>query len=163
LATTRRAAPVLRVRTLRVSPPYDGVAFVYRIGPSQFDTDYYNNFIAPPASLLTGSLIQWLARSAPMTVCDTSSDMRSDLTLEGNITALYIDSTTPSPEAMVAARFFLTRDRHGAVELVWEKSYEESAAVSTRSPAAFASAWGQAYRKLLVRLSADLKSIPAAP
>ena len=157
-ATTHPAAEVLRVRTLRVSAPYDGVAFVYRIGPSQFDTDYYNNFIAPPASLLTGSLIQWLARGGPMTVCDASSDLRADLILEGNITALYIDSTTAPSKAVVAGRFFLTRDRHGVVELLSEKTYETSEPVTARSPAAFSIAWGQAYRQLLIRLAADLKA-----
>lgn len=159
--TTRPEPEVLRVRMLRVSPPYDGVAFVYRIGPSQFDTDYYNNFIAPPASLLTGSLIDWLARSEPMTICDASSDLRSDLILEGTISRLYIDSTTtPSPTAVVAGRFFLTRDRQGIVELLSDKTYEGSAAVSDRSPAGFASAWGQAYRKLLEQLGADLQKHP---
>lgn len=163
-ATTPSTLEVLRVRTLRVSPPYDGTAFVYRIGPSQFDTDYYNNFIAPPASLLTGALIQWLARSETATVCDASSDLRSNVTLEGNITALYIDSTaTPSPRAVVAGRFFLTRDRNAVTELLFQKTYEGSAAVTVRTPAGFSSAWGNAYRQVLAALAADVNSNLPSP
>ena len=95
---------MLRVRALRVSPPYDSLLFVYRTGPSQFDTDYYNNFIAPPASLLTGDLIDWLSRSAPMIVSDTSSDLQPNAVLEGNITRLYIDSSSSPAKAVIAAR-----------------------------------------------------------
>jgi ABC-type uncharacterized transport system auxiliary subunit len=156
--TTRSAAGVMRVRTLRVSPPYDGVAFVYRIGPSQFDTDYYNNFIAPPASLMTGALTQWLAREGRMTVCEASSDLRADLTLEGSVTRLYIDSATSPPKAVIAARFFLTRDRNGDAQLLFDKPYEASVPVPAHSPAGFASGWGQAYRQILLELTADLRN-----
>lgn len=156
-ATTKPSSRILRVRTLRVSAPYDGVVFIYRIGPSQFDRDYYNNFIAPPASLLTGSLIRWFEQRGKMTVCDASSDLQADFDLEGNITALYIDSTAASPTAFLSARFFLTRDREQAMP-VFERSYEESAAVTARTPAAFAAAWGEAYRKMLVRLAKDVES-----
>lgn len=159
-ATTSRPDPqVLRVRTLRLSPPYDGVAFVYRTGPSQFDTDYYNNFVAPPASLLTGALVQWLARAGPMTVCDTASDLRANLTLEGNITSLYIDSTTTPPRAVVAGRFFLTRDRNGDAQLLFEKAYDAAVPVPARSPAGFVDAWSKAYRQILAELSADLRNV----
>lgn len=151
------AAEVMRVRTLRVSPPYDGVAFVYRIGPSQFDTDYYNNFIAPPASLMTGALTQWLAQEGPMTVCEASSDLHADLTLEGSITRLCIDSATSPPKAVIAARFFLTRDRNGDAQLLFDKPYEASVPVPAHSPAGFANGWGQAYRQILVELTADLR------
>ena len=151
-----RENTVLRVRTLRVAPPYDGAAFVYRIGPSQFDTDYYNNFIAPPASLLTSGLIQWLSASCPMTVCDEYSDLRSDLILEGNITALYIDSTVTPSRAVVAGRFFVTRNKNGDIELLSDKSYEASVAVTSRSAPAFAAAWGGAWRQVLEQLAHDL-------
>lgn len=157
--TTQPDPQVLRVRTLRVSPPHDGVAFIYRIGPSQFDTDYYHNFVAPPAALLTGTLVQWLARAGPMTACDTSSDLRANLTLEGNITSLYIDSTTTPPKAVVAGRFFLTRDRNGDVQLLFDKPYEAAVPVPARSPPAFAAAWGQAYRQVLVQLTADISGV----
>jgi cholesterol transport system auxiliary component len=155
-ASSQATRQVLRVRALRVSPPYDAVPFVYRTGPAQFDTDYYNNFIAPPASLLTGSLIQWLARALPMTICDTSSNLPADLTLEGNMTGLYIDSTTTPPKAVVAGRFFLTRDHNGDVQLLFQKAYEASVPVRARSPAGFVGAWGEAYHRVLVQLTADV-------
>lgn len=148
--------PVLQVRALRLSPPYDGALFVYRIGPSQFDTDFYNNFIAPPSTLLTGQLVQWLSQSPGLTVCEPSSDIPPDLTLQGNVTALCIDSTSSSgPKAVIAGRFFLTRER-GTLDLLMDKVYESSAPVGERTAAGFVAAWGQAYRDLLTRLTADL-------
>lgn len=152
--------PVLLVRALHVSPPYDGLPFVYRIGPSQFDTDYYNNFIAPPASLLTGAMIRWLAGATPLTVSDASTDLPHDLVLEGNITDLYIDSTDrASPKAVITGRFFVMRDHDAVVTLAGIKQYHVDAPVPARSAAGFAQAWGEAYHKLLARLAADLTGI----
>lgn len=157
--STQPARKVLCIRMLRVSPPYDGVSFVYHIGPSQFETDYYNNFIAPPASLMTGALIQWIAHTGMAIVCDSSSDLSPDLDLEGNVQSLYIDSSSGAAKAVMTAHFFLTRERRGAVELLFDKTYEGSADVATRSPADFAAGWGKAYRQILTHLTADLQKV----
>ena len=157
---TRPHAPVLRVDRLRISPPYDAVAFVYRLSPTQFDTDYYNNFIAPPASLLTGSLIQWLDRSGSLMIVDTSSSLGSQWRLEGEITALYIDSAAkPMPVAVVAGRFFLIREQQGEDQVISETTFQETAPVSAKSAAGFAAAFGQAWRQVLIKISAALNKV----
>lgn len=150
-------AGVLRVGTIRVSPPYDAATFVYRLGPTQFDTDYYNNFIAPPASLLTGSLVQWLDAHGPMTVVDSASGLQSKLRLEGNVTDFYIDSSNKAaPTAVVGGRFFLIRQYQNADELALELPFHETAPVRSRSPADFAAALSQAWQRVLVKLTQAL-------
>ncbi len=150
-------AGVLRVGTIRVSPPYDAATFVYRLGPTQFDTDYYNNFIAPPASLLTGSLVQWLDTHGPMTVVDSASGLQSKFRLEGNVTDFYIDSSNKAaPIAVVGGRFFLIRQYQNADELGLELPFHENAPVRSRSPADFAAALSEAWQRVLVKLTQAL-------
>lgn len=60
-APTTQAAAI--VGSVNVSRPFDGQGFVYRVGPAQFDTDYYNGFVSPPERLLAGDLSAWLAAS----------------------------------------------------------------------------------------------------
>lgn len=156
-APAAHRAGVLRVGTIRVSPPYDAATFVYRLGPTQFDTDYYNNFIAPPASLLTGSLVQWLDMHGPMTVVDSASGLQSKLRLEGNVTDFYIDSSNKAaPTAVVGGRFFLIRQYQNSDELGLELPFHEAAQVSSRSPAEFAAALSQAWKSVLVKLTQAL-------
>ena len=63
-ASTRpTAADAVLVRSVRIIPPFDGSAFVYRDGANQYASDYYVNWIAAPASLMTGGLTEWLERA----------------------------------------------------------------------------------------------------
>lgn len=156
-APAAHRAGVLRVGSIRVSPPFDAVTFAYRLGPTQFDTDYYNNFIAPPASLLTGSLVQWLDQNGPMTVVDSSSSLPSKFRLEGSVTDFYIDSSAkPAPTAVVGGRFFLIRQYQNADELALELPFHETTPVASRSPADFAAALSQAWQRVLVKLKQAL-------
>ncbi|HEX4125349.1 MAG TPA: LPS assembly lipoprotein LptE, partial [Tepidisphaeraceae bacterium] len=132
---------ILTVAPLHIASPYDGLSFVYKIGPAQFDFDHYNIFVAPPASLLTGSLINWLNRAGPLPTVSDANSLRSDLILEGNITALYIDSTAAPKKAILTARFFLLRQRPTQTRLLAEFPLSESTPVETDSPAGFIGAF----------------------
>lgn len=160
-ATTpvRRQWAALLVRPLRVSPPYDGLAFVYRIGPSQYSSDYYSNFIANPGSLLSGALVDWLSRALPIPVASTSGPLRSDLVLDGAVTQLVVDFTDHAhPRAIVSAHFFLTKAMADGTAVLMDRTYEKSAPVSADTPAACAAAWGQAYRQVLGKLVVDVSA-----
>jgi len=54
---------VLRVRTLRVSPRYEGKGFVYRMANFNYESDFYNEFFTSPDSMITEEVRQWLAES----------------------------------------------------------------------------------------------------
>lgn len=155
----RLPATVLRVRPLWIRPPFNGSAFAYRIGSSQFDVDYYDGYVASPASLLTGSLIDWLNQVPAVTAVGVDNTLETNLTIEGDVTALYIDSTAkPSRVATVSGRFFLIRERQGEDNLIFEMPFKETAKVADQSPAGFATALGQAWRQALLKLTTELRA-----
>jgi ABC-type uncharacterized transport system auxiliary subunit len=157
--TTRPAGPMLQVRSATVSPPFDGTAFVYRTGPSQFSLDYYNNFVASPSALLTGSIVNWLDKAGPLPAVGAGTSLRTDLLLEPDVTRLLIDFSDPAkPQALIAVRCFLVRDRPGGTFVLMDRDYQVSAPVTANTPAGYAAAWGLALREFLQKLEADLRS-----
>ena len=152
---------VMLVRPVRMSQPYDGLAFVYRDGPAAFTTDYYNNWVAPPSALLTGGLSDWLDRAGPLPVVATGSAVRPDLVLDGEVTQLLIDRTDRRrPKAVLAGRFFLTRETsNDGTGVASDTSYVTAVPVTADNPAGYADAWGRAWRQTLQRLSADLRAV----
>jgi ABC-type uncharacterized transport system auxiliary subunit len=156
---TAAAEPVLQVRPVRVSPPFDGVEFVYKTAPSQFTLDYYDNFVAPPSALLTGGLLGWLEKDQTFLTVGPGTSVHSDLALECDVTALLIDfSDRNNPRAVIAARFLLHSLRTGAAGVLLDSSYEVSKPVTLNSPAGYSSAWGMAFREILQKLEIDLRN-----
>jgi uncharacterized lipoprotein YmbA len=148
---------VLQVQRLRVASPFDGSTFVYKTGPAQYRSDYYNGFITPTPIMLTGKLIEWLSSTGLYSsVVDTSNSADHHYVLEGNVTELCGDYTEAVPKAVIAAKFFLLDDSSGETDIVFEKAYRQAAALTANTPAALAAAWGQAYRVILEELAADL-------
>ena len=165
VATARPAGgDVMLVRTVRLSPPYDGLAFVYRDGSAAYTSDYYNNFVAAPAALLTGGLTDWLDRAGPAPVVATGSSIRPTLVLDGEVTRLLIDRTDKArPKAVLAARFFLTRDAGSGTAVVSDTSYTAEVPATPDTPAGYADAWGRAWRQVLQRLAEDLRTAATRP
>jgi uncharacterized lipoprotein YmbA len=158
-ARAHSSGPVMLVRAVRVAPPYDGLPLVYQVGPAQFTTDYYVNWIASPSAMLTGDLTNWLEGADVMPIVATGSSIRPDFVLESDVTRLVIDRTDPTkPRAAIAARFFLIRQDSAGSPLILD--YADSAEVSAQhdTPAEYAAAYGQAYRKLLEGLTAQIRS-----
>ncbi len=149
---------LMLVRPVRVSPPYDGLEFTYRDGPSQYTSDYYSNFVAPPSALLTGGLTEWLDRAGPVPVIATGATARADYVLDAQVGQLVIDRTDRArPRAVIAARFFVTRESGTGTAVLSDTSYTAAVPVTTDDPAGYAEAWGRAYRQVLQRLATDLR------
>ena len=158
------AAPVakqhsaaVRVRRLRIAQPYDGRAFVYKVGPSKFKTDYYHGFITSPDHLLTGELVKWLTDSRVFAaVMDSAGEGEHQYVLDGSVSEFCGDYADPkAPKAVVKARFFLLDDSGADTRVVFQKAYGKEVAVDGKTPEAMAAGLGAAYRQVRTELTAD--------
>jgi cholesterol transport system auxiliary component len=158
--TASAAMPALRVRRLQVANPYAGTAFVYRTPGGAFRTDYYNGFIAPPAELLTGALVDWLSRAGGFaTVTDAASTVPARYVLEGNVTALFGDYTDrKAPKAVIRIKIFVLDEQARGSRLAFHKEYEASAAIQPASVPSLVDGWNKALRSVLEQVQADLPS-----
>ena len=163
-STTMPGGAVLRVRRLRVASPYDGQAFVYQIRNDEFETDYYNGFIAAPDQLLTGSLIAWVSRAATFkSVVDVSTGILARYVLEGNVTSLYGDYIDKAaPKAVMSIRIFLLDDRDADLRMIFQKEYNATAPIEMGSAQSLVKGLSKAFRQILEQMTADLDERAAA-
>ncbi len=158
-ATEESSDKLMAIRTVRVTAPYNGLAFIYKLGSSRFNTDYYSNWIADPSALLTAGLVQWLDTSGPLIVLPTGCSARADWILDCDVTQLFVDkSVAGHPQAVVTAHMFLIDQTGSGIKLVTDAVYQEHSQASEDKPEAYAQALGKAYRQILIRFKSDLES-----
>jgi hypothetical protein len=162
--TPRRLEGVLKVRQFQVAAPYDGSAFVYKVGPNQYSSDYYSAFLIATGHMLSADACDWLNRSHLFAhVIDASTGVRARYTLEGNISACYADFTDRQhPVAVLEAQFFLLSDGDSGPSILFQRSYSASGPITGNGPAPVVNAWNRAYRTLLEKLTADFRGIDPA-
>jgi ABC-type uncharacterized transport system auxiliary subunit len=149
----------LKVRQIRVAAPFNGDAFVYKVGPNQYIADYYDAFLMPTDRMLTMQLCGWLTQSGLFThVVDAESTIRGGYTLEGSASCFMIDVTDPhAHRAVVDGQFFLLRSSETGPEIIFSKSYTISTAVKSSGRSAEVDAWSEACRSMFVDLTADIR------
>ncbi len=152
------ASATMRVRQFRVAPPYHQAQFVYRLGEAEFKLDYYDEFIASPAELLTDQTTAWLCdRGAYRTTCGGGSAADHDLVLEAMVTSLYGDYTKRSaPEAVLAIHFFLLAEQGTRTTVVFDRTYAERVALDGDGPDKLVRGWSADLERILTSLEADL-------
>ena len=79
------------VRELRISPPYDSHAFVYKMGPQSYTTDFYNEFITYPTRLISEKIAEQLYASIYFSPPVSARKQAIDYRVSGKITRLYGD------------------------------------------------------------------------
>ena len=153
----------LRLRTLRVSPGFAGSELVYRMGPSDFVSDFYNLYFVSPPDMLTQELRAWLHQANLFAnVVEDYSLTRPGLTLEGVVNALYGDFAVDPPLAVVRMQFFLVDENTRDNEIVFSASYDRSAPIASASAQALVQGLTQGVRETFTALEADLRaSMPA--
>ena len=154
---------ILRIRTLRVSPRYEGKPLVYRIEGTRYESDYYNEFMTSPDAMITEEVRQWLADSGLFEqVVDFVGQVTPTHILEGEIMDLYGDYTRDrgtQPKAAMAIGFFLTNDIGGRSEIVFQKHYRREVPVTGETATALVEGWNNALEKILSDFEADLREV----
>ncbi|HXV82577.1 MAG TPA: hypothetical protein VEG60_22155 [Candidatus Binatia bacterium] len=155
------ANETLQVSNIRVSPRYADRSFIYRISAAGYESDFYNQFLVSPASLITEEVRKGLIGSQLFKyVISPSSPLQPSYVLDGTVNALYGDfRESDSPRAVLEMEFFLTSDIPAKPGILVQKRYGKSIPLSARSPEALVKAWNQALEMILTDLVADLKAV----
>lgn len=154
------AAPALRVRRFRASSPFSGTQLVYRRGDVTFETDFYNELLAPPASMITAQVRQWLGSGDVFaSAVGVGSLANTAYLLEGNIIALHGDyADKKKPAAVLEIQFFLIDDSGNENAVVFHKTYRQTAPLASDEPATLVKGLNGCLRQMLKALEADLKT-----
>jgi ABC-type uncharacterized transport system auxiliary subunit len=151
------------VGVVRVSPPFQNRGFVLRTGDDAYASDFYNEFAAPPGTLLRDLLVGWLRNGTHFASVVRSSEASLDWVLETDLESLFADARDPAalPQVTIAFSVRLIDARASGLPIRFEKRYAASEAAADRMPRAFAEAWNHALGRLLPQLAADLDAATA--
>ena len=147
---------VLGVQSFNVDMTFSTKSFVYRKGPSEYETDFYNQFLISPNDMITEKTRSWLSESGLFKlVLEPGSYAEATHSLEGNIIALYGDfRDKSSPKATMKIRFFLVKLSGKSV--VFGKTYEVVSKVGDRTAESLVEAFDGCLRQILTELEKDL-------
>jgi cholesterol transport system auxiliary component len=152
---------ILSVGNMRISPRYADRSFVYRTSDTSFESDFYNQFLTSPDTMISEELRKGLAASRQFKyVLGPADAQQPNYVLEGSVNALYGDFRKPSqPAAVLELEFFLYSDNSNNSGLVAQKRYLKSVPMNERSPEALVKRWDQALQEIISALAADLNSM----
>ena len=157
-ASTQPQPGALRVGVVNVAAPYRGKAFVYRLGELRFETDFYVEFLVPPASMLTEQTARALAAARPFArIAGPGSGTDAEWVLDGFADALYADTrNTGKPVAEMSITYYLTPAGGTEQTPVWTHEYRRQAPMRDGSPVAYADALNVAFGEIVAELAQDL-------
>jgi len=151
----------LEVSNIRISPRYADRSFVYRTSEAGYESDFYNQFLVSPSSLITEEVRKALTGSQIFKyVISPTNQSQPSYVLEGTVNALYGDFRNPnSPKAVLEMEFFLTSEIPGNPGILMQRRYAKSLPLTGRTPEALIKGWNQALEEILSSLVAELKAI----
>lgn len=148
----------LLVGTVSVAPGLDNRALVYRVGPSQFETDFYNEFMAPPARLLADQISRYLdAANRRLRVVKSAGLVLADFGLETHLETMHGDFTVEPPQAVVSLRFTLNDLRRTPTGVLLDKTYRREVPMAAKTPAAMVAALNEGLRDILSEFNGDVE------
>ena len=150
---------ILSVANLNISPRFSDRSFVYRTSETEYETDFYNQFLSAPAILITEETRKALAASPFKFVVGPASPLTPNFVLEGSINALYGDFRNPSaPSAVLEVEFFLHSENPARPGVVLQKIYRKAVPLKERSPQALAQGWSAALEAIVAEFVSDLNA-----
>jgi len=148
---------ILDVQSFNVDTTFSTKSLVYRKGQSEYETDFYNQFLIKPEDMITEITRSWLSESGLFKwVLEPGSYTDATHMLEGNIIALYGDfSEESSPKATAKIRFFLVKLSDKSV--VFTNTYETVSEFKDRAAESLIEAFGLCLTNILSDLEKDLQ------
>ena len=148
---------ILNVQNFSIDIAFSSKSLVYRKGQSEYETDFYNQFLINPDDMITEKTRSWLSESGLFKwVLDPGSYTDATHVLEGNITALYGDfRDDSSPKASMKIRVFLVKLPEKAV--VFTNTYESLSEFKDSTAESLIEAFGLCLTNILSDLEKDLQ------
>jgi uncharacterized lipoprotein YmbA len=151
----------LAIGRMRVSSLFERKGFVYQTGDTTFEDDFYNEFFAPPGTLVRKATLEWLSRSSVFaSVIDARHQPEADWRLEAQVQKLYGDLRDRKvPQAILEIEFALLEASRTKFEIAFRRTYSAAVNASSPSAAAIVAAWTDSLEQILTALEEDLRRV----
>ena len=158
-ASDIKNASIIEVRRFTINPAFSAKEITYRTDRFEYESDYYNEFLIPPAVMITEKVRNWLSASGlSRRVLEPGSYVEPTHIIEGNIVALYGDyRDKSSPAAVMEIRIFLLKTK--AVEapaIVFGKTYKSTVRLESNGPEGLIAGFDKCLENILTDMESDL-------
>jgi cholesterol transport system auxiliary component len=157
--TSEQTKRVLEVDRFTIEAAFAVKSLIYRTGELQYQTDFYNEFLIPPALMITEETREWLSRSGLFArIVGPATRASPTHLLEGNIVDIYGDlRNKEAPAAVVQIRFFVSRfESEGHPVPIYGRDYSARSPIESRDPAGLVDAYSRCFQQILADLQKDL-------
>ena len=157
-AVTKPQPTSVRVGGINVAAPFRGRNLVLREADLRYETDYYNEYLVPPATMIAELTARALERSKAFTrVVPPGYSAEADWVLDGFVSALYADDRDGKKlSADVAVSYYLFQSGGGSGMPVWTHDYQRHVALTGANTDAYAAALNAAFGEIFAELTRDL-------
>jgi len=146
---------MLLVRTVQAGPGMEARGLQTLQQDGSLKTDFYEQWVVPPAEAVDDDLRRWLADSGLFAaVVGPGSRIIADLVLEGELLALHADLASMAARATLA--LVLIDQRPGSARIGLQRTVAASARLEGTDPPALARAQVAAVAAMLRETEADL-------
>lgn len=153
----------LIVRRTKISPCYEDRDFVYKVGESAFEADYYNSYFVPPAAMITQELRIWMGNSGIFAnVLGPDSMGTGELLLEGIVNSIYGDYSGSEPKAVIRMQFALLDNANSDLPIIYSRDFSREIPIDSTGPAALIKAMNSGFNEIFVELEKDLAETVSA-
>jgi uncharacterized lipoprotein YmbA len=151
---------VLQVKRLSINAPFGAKVLVYRTGVYEYQTDFYNEFIIPPAVMITQKVQNKLAASGLFErVAGTNGGVNATEVLEGNILDFYGDMQNRlEPKAVAAIEFFII-SAGPEQKVLLNKIYRREHKLANRSAEGLVAAYDYCLEEIIAELKKDIAAV----
>jgi ABC-type uncharacterized transport system auxiliary subunit len=148
----------IRVPRARLAAPFGSRSIQYRVGPDQYERDYYESWADDPGELISAATINALATTGAFTaVVPGGSSAAGTETLELFVTSLYADVSVPgATNAVLRIRATLL---DGDRAVILSREYGAEVPVGSSDATSVVGAWNASLETILRQLAADLISV----
>lgn len=154
---TQNLGKGLVVKHFSISPEFEAATFMLRVGPNQFGSDFYHNYMVPPARMLTDVIAEALYASEFFSPVSPNAVTDIDYQLWGKIIDLYADiRDKTAPKAVVSIRVVLEKNTGKTFIPVLHKTYSANILLTEISHSAYVTGLNQGLTQILDNFFADL-------
>ena len=155
------AAGTLKVRRFKIASTFAGKGLVYRTGDVNYESDFYNQFLVSPDSMITDEVTQWLGESGVFSsVLDEGTYAKTEWVLEGKIFSLYGDySMQGTGKAVMEIQFSLITDLDGIRSAAFENVYKTEVDILPGGGANLVKGFNNCLNEILLQYEQTLREV----
>jgi ABC-type uncharacterized transport system auxiliary subunit len=150
---------ILSVEPFSIDSAFRTNSIVYKKTANEFESDFYTEYLIPPAKMITEQTRQWLSDSGLFVrVLQPGSTMKPTHILEGHIFKIYVDTSTSNrATAQVEMSLYLLNNKRE--QILFGKTYTTTEPMDSAKTEDYFKAMEVAAAKILQQYENDLDKL----